>query len=268
MKTNRLLIILGLLITIFGCRKNSGGKEPEDSLMLLDTLISNQRLQNGNIETERYSFEYNDDWQVTEIFKEIGNVPAARFTYASGTLNSITIYGPNGGVYRTHTSPETLQVYDDSTFYYYTFPNFQSPVPDTFKVTLHHADTVISRIDYVHISQSMTERSENSYEMRYRDRNLYESGYVFNGNFQPDFGVYSLDDKINPLRYLSPVVYEYLHYELGFSMGINNVTGIIISGSNELLEYEYTYNEDGLPLTMREKGQNYNLYEFRYRKQG
>ena len=239
MKTNRLLIILGLLMFVVGCRKNTGGNATEDSRMLLDTLISNQRLQNGTIETERYSFEYNDDGQVTEIFRELRNVPAVRLTYVSGVLSSFTIYGPTGGIFRTHTSPNTLKVYDDSTFYYYTVPNFQSPVPDTFNVTIHHADTGITRIDYVHISQSMTERSEYSYEMRYRNDNLYESGYTFNGNFQPDFGVYSWDDKINPLRYLSPIVYEYLHYELGFSMGINNVTGLIIDGSSDLLEYEY-----------------------------
>jgi hypothetical protein len=66
---------------------------------------------------------------------------------------------------------------------------------------------------------------------------------------------------------VSPVAFAFVivNIDLEIVTGTNNIKAVRYSDGSTA-ELEYTYNEKGYPLTVKQKGQSFIKYEFRYRQ--
>ncbi len=274
MKPLLTFLMMFFCVLFFSCSKRSGTDPaspppPETPAVPVIERLTFRQLEDNDVVEEIYSFTYDADGRLTICNRVDKNMPYIKVNYSGSNVSSVVAYTTIGTIGATYLANQSLFIKQDTISFYHTFDISPADPLDTAFQEYVFKDSALMLGTIRYGSQWEDFRSTyNNMICKYDDdKNLTELGFVNTSQqYVKQMDVLASDDKINPIRYVSPVMYLFVIFEIDAELlhGRNNITSVRYA-DGRIAELEFTYNEKGFPLTVKEKSQSFVKYEFQYR---
>jgi hypothetical protein len=264
--------IISFCLIILSCNKNRCTDPPADDTPASPVIegITYRHLENNNLVEDIYAFTYDENGRLTGCNRVDQDLPVIKVNYTGSDLSYVQKFTPTGIEGPICRANESLFIGKDSISFHHIV-DLYSPDPfDTVFQTYYFKDSALQKGTFRY--GSMRDIYRNTYDNKIckydGDGNLIELGYMnWHHEYIKHMEVTGFDDKINPIRYVSPVAFAFVivNIDLELVTGINNIKAVKYADGSTA-ELEYTYNVEGFPLTVKQKDQSFIKYEFRYRQ--
>ena len=249
MKRNRYLQLVLLLfgVAIIGCRKSpptslpNQQEPPKADSLVLDSVLYFEEDGSGGLETYAYHFEYDSVYRLTG--STMNGKKSFEVTYNGDRLASITKYDNNEFPYMKVEAPGSLVVAGDSISFDYEVAGFKMRECFVF------AGAELRESRYYQYTGDTARDNFSIFYNKYNDEgNVTESVAEFKSGEVPQWTSGEVDNKKNIWRSMPLAVILDTHGSPSYT-SVNNITKVIYPNS-DVDEYEYTYNNEGYPLTI------------------
>jgi hypothetical protein len=234
---------------------------PAQPTRKLLSVLERHEKSGGGFETYTTGFFYDPQNRLTERRDMATNLPIARYEYENDQLKRIHLYNMLGNIGATFEDP--LVISDDGNTWEvrYAISNGNGGY-DTSREVYTFANNAISRIEYIYPSTDPSIPSTQTNIFTYdANGNLSESSFNDGVNNRLLWRVTGVDNQKNILRDISKLVFIFGNiFEYG-GMGVNNATSAL-TGNGQNLAFEWTYNSEGYPLSVKNTSESYVKYEF------
>ncbi len=267
MKSQTLFFVAAafILLAFSNCKKTKTDPQipqpPPEPILLLDTLYVYESV-GGTLDSAAHVFTYDSEGRLTEARKD--NVREYSISYNADGISGITLYNTMGNPFMTAQVPGTLIVNEDSISYHYTIQG-QFGVIDTIRESFLFNDSLLLEQRFHFTSPDPNRNYSSSFVYTYNaSGNLEECRARYSINYFTQWRVTGVDNRKNVWNSM-PLAYVFGRYFDVSSTGLNNVTSVDW-GNNNIESWEWTYNDEGYPLTVKSTSQDYVRLRFIYRE--
>lgn len=265
MKSASLITLLLLLCMLFACRKNSKDPVVPDNRPLQLLKMTLRYEINAQIIKDSTVYAYDTAGHLTDIIDPQTNQLRRKLIYKGDTLIALVDY-VNA---TTDTLKRPVKYFDggNTILIDFTRPAHNGGI-DTVQLTYKWAgNQLLETWTYVNLAALGVGNLQKSIITYNSSGNDYENTIIFsNGTSQWQSRGVAYDQNKNFFSTVSRLNYVFMGYGFPYdTRSVNNpVKGEFPSG--QVVEYMWTYNKDGYPLTMQVKGKNYLALELQYNK--
>jgi hypothetical protein len=258
-----LIILLGVL---FSCSKDSKDPDVPDNRPLQLIKKVTRYEYNGQVMTDSIAYTYDTAGHLTAKVDPKTNLPYEKLVYAGDTLVAVIDFLKNG---TTDTLKRPVKFFDggNTIFIDFTRPNPNGGI-DTVQITYKWSgDQLLEAWTYLHLAYQGMNFLQKTLISYNSSGNQYETTTLVPGIGPSQWQSRGLayDQNKNFFRTLSRLNYIFMGW--GFPEATRSVNNPVKGEyQNGQVEYLWTYNKDGYPLTMQVKGKNYLAVELQYNK--
>jgi hypothetical protein len=267
MNNKPLIAVALLLFFAYACSKKGDDavlEEPDDTpLQLVKKIVRSQ--QNGVMLIDSFMYDYDEAGHLVAIKTRDDHAWKQNFIYEGDNLTGIVQYSTDKQDTLHH--PLTISDNGNTMFVDYTRPNPDGNI-DTIQITYKWSgEKLLESWTYLHFPSTSFQNFQKSLFSYDANGNEKDHVVVFNdGSSQWQTKVLAYDDKKNYFATIPRLNYVFGTWGFPYATrSVNNpVKGERMPG--EIVEFIWTYNDDGYPLTMTEKGNSYVSLELQYNK--
>jgi hypothetical protein len=243
-----------LLATFTFCKKNKPVGDIQAGKQLRS--VRKQMFIPGGFEISRLGFEYDSRGRLTRYVNLQSNLPLETYEYSGDVPTRRVLYAFSNDrpLYSLESGSRLRLNLDKRT---------SASGRETYRADYRFENAQVTEIESSFTSVSPESyRIESQYFTYDQGRNMLEYSKEENNQVTVRYEVVAVDAYKNPFRELSLLVNVFGELPNFSGMGTHNVTSMY--HNCVLREFEYTYNAANYPVSIRDKGESFNRYEFVY----
>ncbi len=255
-----LLSVFVLWTVAISCRKTPPATQPiqqeppESDTLLLDSVLYFED-NSGVMEITAYHFEYDSAYRLTGSTRN--GKKNLEITYNGDRLATITKYDPNEVAYMKVEDPGSLVFAGDSVSFEYEAGGLK------FRECYVFAGKELRERRYYKYTGDPATDDYSIFFYKYNDEgNVSETVAEFKSGEVPQWTLNETDNRRNIWHDMPLAVILDFHGAPSY-LSVNNITKLT-DANNDVEEYDYTYNNEGYPLTLQLKRLGYVSTRFVY----